>query len=285
MSAAVMGRKLRRNISRRTEPSKSARAVSALAGGVTAGLGRALTLFMQLSLGLLFVLTVSFGILQGYRWITSHPFFRLENLDIQGGQRLDRETIMSIGGIHADSNVLGINIANVQRRLAASDWVESVSVTRVLPGGLIISLKEREPFFLVRSGKHLNYADAGGRIITAVSADKFISLPLLEKEDGMPVSPGVSLLLDEIARNALPFGMSQIALVRQDSAEQFSLFLEKPRVFVQLDGTELHATLENLTRLWDDLEARGELDRVASMFVMQGRAWIKLHPEQASREN
>lgn len=275
MGAAVMGRRIRRNVSRRAELRKPVRA-GAVAGSLVTKLGRFLAVCMQWFLGLLFVLTVSFGILQGYRWITSHEFFRMENLIIQGGHRLGPDEIMALGGLSNGSNVLALNIADVQRRIAASDWVESVSVTRILPGGLTIDIKEREPFFLVRRDDHLCYADANGQIITAVSADKFISLPLLEKEDGVSVSSGVALLLDETARNTLPFGMSQIAWVRQDSAEQFSLFLEKPRVLIQLDGTSLHDTLQSLIRLWADLESRGELDRVASMFVTPERAWIKL---------
>jgi cell division protein FtsQ len=249
------------------------------------GFGRFLVVCVQCFLGLLFVLTVSFGILQGYRWITSHEFFRMETLIIQGGHRLDSDEIMALGGVSKGSNVLAINIAEVQRRIAASDWVESVSVTRILPGGLTIDIKEREPFFLVRRGDHLCYADAAGRIITPVSADKFISLPLLEKEEGVSVSSGVALLLDETARNALPFGMSQIAWVRQDSAEQFSLFLEKPRVLIQLDGTSLHDTLRSLIRLWTDLESQGELERTASMFVTPERAWIKLDPVLPAEES
>lgn len=284
MGAAVMGRRMRRNVSRKVEPRRTAR-TGAMAGGLVLGLGRALSLCTRLVLGIFFILAASFGILHGYRWITSHEFFRLEALTIQGGQRLDREEIMALGGLRPDANVLDVNIADVQRRIAASDWVESVSVTRVLPNGLTIVVKEREPFFLVRRDDHLCYADAGGRIIAAVSADKFISLPLLDKEDGVPVSPGVTRLLEEIARNTLPFGMSQIAWVRQDSAEQFSLLLERPQVFVQLDGTNLSATLDGLIRLWVDLESRGELNRVDSMFVMPGRAWIRLGAEQPLPES
>ena len=48
-------------------------------------------------------------------------------------RRLSTEEIAVLGGVHAGQNVLGINIAEVQRRIAASEWVESVSVTRILP--------------------------------------------------------------------------------------------------------------------------------------------------------
>jgi len=249
-------------------------------GSLAMGFGRTVLGVTRWFLGITFVVVVSFGILLAYRWVTAHEFFALANLNIQGGQRLSPQEIAAMGGVSVGTNVLGVNIAEVQRRIAASEWVESVSVTRVLPDGLVIDIKEREPAFLTRRDEQLYYADINGQPIAAVGVDKFISLPLLENEDGVPVGTGIRQLLSEVSRNALPFGMSQIAWLRQDSAEQFSLFLEKPRILVQLDGVDLNATLACLNRLWNDLESRGELDRTGFMFVMPGRAWIRLGADQ-----
>lgn len=279
MSTAVLGKKVRRNVHRSVERRKPVD-TGAVVGGVALGLVRTVVTMAQWIMGVTFVLAVSFAILFAYRWITEHEYFALANLNIQGAQRLTPQEIAAMGGVDVGANVLAVNIAEIQRRIAASEWVESVSVTRILPDGLVIEIREREPAFLIRLGERMYYADAGGRPIAAVGVDKFISLPLLEKEDAVPVGAGVRRLLDEIGRNALPFGMSQIAWLRQDSAEQFSLYLESPRVLVQLDGTDLHASLACLIKLWADLERRGELGRVGLMFVTPGRAWIRLNADQ-----
>lgn len=279
MSTAVLGKKVRRNVHRKTERRKPVDA-GAMVGGVVLGLGRTVFTMTQWLLGIVAVLTVSFAILLAYRWVTAHEFFALANLHIEGCRRLSSAEIADLGGVQGGQNVLGINIAEVQRRIAASEWVESVSVTRILPDGLTIEIREHEPAFLIRRDDQLYYADANGQPIVAVGVEKFISLPLLEKEDGVPVGPGVRQLLEDVSRNALPFGMSQIAWLRQDSAEQFSIFLERPRVLVQLDGTDLRATLASLGRLWADLDGRGELGRTALMFVTPDRAWVRLNADQ-----
>ena len=279
MSTAVLGKKVRRNVPRKTDRRKPVN-TGEVVGGFVLGLGRTVFTLTQWVLGIGLVVAVSFAILLAYRWITNHSFFELTSLTIEGGRRLSAEEIAALGGVGVGENVLGINIADVQRRIAASEWVESVSVTRILPDGLTIEIREREPAFLTRRDEQLYYADASGQPIAAVGVEKFTSLPLLEKEDGVPVGAGVGRLLDEVSRNALPFGMSQIAWLRQDSAEQFSIFLEKPRVLVQLDGTDLRATLACLTRLWADLDGRGELDRAALMFVTPERAWVRLNADQ-----
>lgn len=279
MSTAVMGKKIRRNVAR-SKDRKQPVDKGAVLGGLLLGLGRTVFILMRWTLGIVAVVVVSFGILFAYRWVTTHEFFALANLQIEGSQRLGRDEIAEMGGVSTGSNVLSINIAEVQRRIAASEWVESVAVTRVLPDGLIIEVKEREPAFLTRRDEQLYYADVNGQTIAAVSVDKFISLPLLEAEEGVQVGNGIRTLLNEVARNSLPFGMSQIAWLRQDSADQFSIFLEKPRVLVQLDGADLDSALKSLTKVWADLGRRGELDRTEFMFVMPGRAWIRLQADQ-----
>jgi cell division protein FtsQ len=279
VNTAVLGKKIRRNVPRR-KANKQPVNKGALLGGFLLGLCRTVLALTRWGLGMAVVVVVSFGILFAYRWVTAHEFFALSNLQIEGSHRLSREEIAQMGAVSAGQNVLSINIAEVQRRIAASEWVESVSVTRILPDGLTIEIREHEPAFLVRRDEQLYYADASGQPIVAVGVEKFISLPLLEKEEGVPVGTGVRRLLEEVSRNALPFGMSQIALLRQDSAEQFSIFLERPRVLVQLDGTDLRATLACLGKLWADLDGRGELGRATLMFVTPERAWVRLSADQ-----
>ena len=197
MSTAVLGKKVRRNVSRRNDRKKSADG-GAMVGGLVWGLGRTVVTLTQWIFGIAFLVAISFGILSAYRWVTEHEFFALVNLNIMGGQRLSPEEIAAMGGVSAGMNVLSINIAEVQRRIAASEWLESVSVTRVLPDGLVIEVKEREPAFLVRRDEQLYYADVNGQPIVTVGVEKFISLPLLEKEDGVPVGNGIRQLLDAV---------------------------------------------------------------------------------------
>lgn len=275
MNTAVMGKKVRRNVVRRSKGRicKSGKTrVRVLAKGMGWFIFWSLILVGIMKLGVSFVVP--------YRWVTTHDFFTIANLDIQGSKRLNQEDITALSGVDIGENIIAVNIAEVQRRIAASPWVQSVSVTRVLPDRLSIDIAEREPAFVMRYDGRLYYADEKGQAIAAVDVDKFTSLPFLEKDDGVPVAPGIHHLLDEIARNGLPFGMRQLAWLRQDSAEQFSLFLENPRIFVQVDGTDLDASLACLVKFWADLDSRGELARVASMFVMPGRAWVRLKADQ-----
>ncbi|GAB1410498.1 hypothetical protein MASR1M90_16520 [Desulfovibrionales bacterium] len=279
MNTAVMTRKVRPNMVRKTDLRRPV-SKGEVFGGVCCSVGRGVRTVCSWTLLLVFMAAVSAGILFSYRWVTTHEFFQLQTLTVLGGQRLSPEEITFLGGVQEKGNLLDINMADVQRRIAASEWIESVAVTRILPDALTIEIKERVPYFLIRREEQLFYADSSGQAIAPVGVEKFISLPVLEKEDGAPLGPGIVALMEEISRNTLPFGMRHLAWIRQDSAEQFSLYLERPRVLVQVDGTDLHATLACLTKLWADLEHRQELDVVTFMFVTPTRAWVRFKTDQ-----
>lgn len=274
MNTALMGRKIRKNVHHRTQLHRPVPKTEVISG-LVAGFARAVATVCRWTLALIFLLAASTAILLAYRWVTEHDFFRLSKLEFKGLQRLSPDEVAALGQVAAGCNILGLNISDIQRRMATSEWIESVAVTRTLPDTLSVEITERIPFFLIQNEGRLFYADISGQAIVGVGVDKFISLPVLDKEEGVALGSGFVAFLEEIEHNALPFGMRQIAWIHQDSPEQFSLFLEQPRILVQLDGKDLAASIVCLGKLWADLEQRGELDLTSSIFVMPGRAWVK----------
>lgn len=222
----------------------------------------------------------SLGILWGYRWVTGHELFQLRQVTVQGTQRFTPEEVAAMGNVQPGISVLDLNIAEVRARIAAHPWIREASVTRVLPDTVIIEISERRPVFLVPREGTFFYADVEGGPIAPVTPERFVSLPVLEKDDAVAVSAGLKQVLAAMERNQLPFGMHQVAWIRQESAEQYSFMIEKPRVLVQLDGRDVNAMVQSLGRLWQDLTQRGEMDKVASVFVMPGRAWISLKKDE-----
>ncbi len=271
------GRKPRKNVSR--EPH---RPVSSGGTPWWVTLGRGLRWTVGILLGCVLVAGISLGILWGYRWVTGHELFQLRQLTVQGTQRFTPEEVAAMGGLQLGQSVLDLNIAEVRARIAANPWIREASVTRVLPDTVVIEIGERRPVFLVPREGTFFYADAEGRPIAPVTPERFVSLPVLEKDEAVDVSAGLKQVLAAMERNQLPFGTHQVAWIRQESAEQYSLMIEKPRVLIQLDGRDVASMVESLGRLWQDLTQRGEMDKVASVFVMPGRAWVSLKKD-ASR--
>jgi cell division septal protein FtsQ len=67
-------------------------------------------------------------------------------------------------------NLLRLPLAEVRQRLATNPWIAAVDVAKQLPDGLRVSVAERRPAVLLRSGEALLYADAAGRQIAPVGS-------------------------------------------------------------------------------------------------------------------
>ncbi len=77
--------------------------------------------------------------------------FLLQNiLILQGNVRLSRDMVLQYGGINEGDNSLSVSIAEIERNLHDTPWVEEVSVKGFLPDRFVIKLKERLPSFWIQ---------------------------------------------------------------------------------------------------------------------------------------
>jgi cell division protein FtsQ len=263
-------RKTGRSTSRRSNSYKDG------AGAKSRVLAALMPVFAALA-WMLMVGSISLGLLYSYRWMTRSPFFSLETITVQGNHYLGDAEVAARAGLHKGQNVLELNIAGIQARLTADPWVETARIRRVLPGTLILTLREREAAFWVRSGNALYYADSRGERIGPVTAGKFISLPFLVMESGDERDrQTLAELVRQLQGRHLPFSDREVAWVQLGPGGGLSLFLEDQAMEVVLDGGNLPVATAQLRRVWKDLRARNELGRVRGLSVMGDKAWVEL---------
>ena len=123
------------------------------------------------------------GVCAGSLWLygkaTTSDFFATRHIDVAGNVRLSREMVLQYGGLKEGENSLAVSIAEVERKLRATPWVEEVSVKRLLPDRFVIKIKERMPTFWVHKDGVLYYANESGEAIAPVESRNFLSLPTL----------------------------------------------------------------------------------------------------------
>ena len=121
------------------------------------------------------------GLCAGSIWLygkaTTSDFFATRHIDVAGNVRLSREMVLQYGGLKEGENSLAVSIAEVERKLRATPWVEEVSVKRLLPDRFVIKIKERMPTFWVHKDGVLYYANESGEAIAPVESRNFLSLP------------------------------------------------------------------------------------------------------------
>ncbi len=219
---------------------------------------------------------ITVGLLYSYRWVTRTPLFGLEEIFVKGNHYLEDEEVVSRAGLEPGQNVLGLNIARIQARLTKEPWVEAVRIKRELPDTLILTIREREASFWIRSGTSLFYADSRGERISPVTPGKFISLPFLVLEEENERNQKIlAELVRQLQGRLLPFSDREVAWVRMGSGDLVTLFLEEGMKIV-LDGEHLPLSGARLKRVWADLRAKNELSRVRTVSVLGSKAWVEL---------
>ncbi len=240
------------------------------------GVGRLFTRAVSMAFMAALVLAVSVALLAGYRWLTTINYFALQNATVTGCSRLSDEHIRQLAGLTPGVNVLSLSMDRMRAELAREPWVDSVSVKRVLPGTVVIDVKEKAPSYLVQYQGTLYYADEVGRIIDKVEPGQFVSLPQIEVEAGM--EKHLTLLADlrrAVAEHQVPFDFGQIAWLRLSWGRGLEIRLMDPGILLCLGSKEWRRNLSRMNLVWTDLRRRGELDKVGLITSEGDKVWVE----------
>ena len=241
------------------------------------------TVMLMLTLSLVAVLGV--GLLYGYRFLTTNPYFELKEIHITGIDRLNRGDILTNADVTLGLNSLDMNVGEVEQRLSANPWIQSVTVRRELPNRLRISVEEKVPAFWIRQGDGLYFADASGRVIAPMHPGETASLPLLSVADGLDEGPAVLKgLLKKMEEQKTPFTQKQAAWIKLTSAHEVEIYLDGHAdgngLTVRLCTDQWEKQLERMKVVWRDLLRRNEFRNAAIIAASGEKVWIKKRPSQ-----
>ncbi|WP_031480779.1 cell division protein FtsQ/DivIB [Maridesulfovibrio frigidus] len=228
------------------------------------------------SVCLLMLAVLGLGCLAGYRWLTAHPYFALQDIKVTGNHRLTYGEILGISDVGLNKNSLAVNIGDVESRLSANNWIKSAAVKRELPGSLFIHVREKSPQFMVRQSDKLFYCDSSGELIAPVAPGKFASLPFLNIEsDAMEKAEILPKFMAVLSRRELPFDPGQIAWIDIKGGNRMEIFMDNLGLTVRLELNNWQEQLSHLNTVWNDLKHRGEFRNVATISVGKGRVWVE----------
>lgn len=260
---------VRNNYSRR--PSKSGKKISLPTSGLM-GVCRWLTVMLTVCA---ILVLASVGVLYLYRFITTHDYFSVRDVEVSGNVMLNKEEVLETAGISYGMNSIALNIADVESRLAKSAWIGEVSVKRLLPDRFAIKVKEREPVFWVLRDGTLHYTDVRGNILAPVGPGRFASFPTLEVgpggEDLLPRMPEV-IAIFKGAR--LPVDISLVSWIRLSAGKGVELYLDNPGLRISVATEDLRGNLDRLCVVLADLGRRGDLREVSEVRASDGNVWV-----------
>ena len=227
----------------------------------------------------LFVLGISFSLVYAYRYFTTNSYFALKILEIEGNSRLSSKEILEITDLQNGANILKLSLPSVEELVGRNPWVEEVSVQRVLPGKLVIGVREKAPVFWLLHNGSLHYADAWGRLIAPVVPGQLASLPALEVEPGAEeATAALPDLVKSLEDSQLPVKMASVSLVRLSAARGVEVYLENSRLKLTIGLEDWLPNLDRLSKTLPDLGRRGELGQVREIKAQGADGWVEKAP-------
>lgn len=82
-------------------------------------------------------------------YFTQSPYFQARQIEVIGCRRLDRQQVLAIAGIDAQINILSLNLTTTRKRLLADPWIAAATISREIPSGLKIHIREETPLALL----------------------------------------------------------------------------------------------------------------------------------------
>lgn len=105
------------------------------------------------------------------------PIFNVKQIKVEGLQKLLEEDIVNLSQIQLEENMFKIKISDVVKKIEENTYVGTATITRELPKTIKITIKEREPKYIIETTNGCAYIDRTGHVLE-ISGEK-LELPVL----------------------------------------------------------------------------------------------------------
>jgi len=110
-------------------------------------------MFFKAAAGLAVLCIMSTGFVLIYDFITQCDYFKAKSLTITGNHMFSDKQIISQADLKKGVNIFSVNLSIVQKRLLAHPWIEEAEISRELPSGIKIRIKEHKAVAIVDLGR------------------------------------------------------------------------------------------------------------------------------------
>jgi cell division protein FtsQ len=94
-----------------------------------------------------------YGGFRGWTWARTSPFFALEQTTFHGLHRATEAELVKLSGLTLGQNLWTLDMAALEKGMAAHPWIRSVKVSRRFPRGVATQVEEHVPAATVLLGE------------------------------------------------------------------------------------------------------------------------------------
>jgi cell division protein FtsQ len=198
------------------------------------------------------------------RYVIGSPHFAVSSVQVRGQERRSEAAIVAESGIVQGANAFAVDLDAARAALLADPWIEEASLSRRLPGTILIQVRERHAAALVVIGDTWLAADDGEPFKKLEPGDP-TELPLVTG-----LTPDVIAADREEARRIVRRGIDLAAEydrgtlskrapleeVHVDPSDAFTLVVGRPSMDLVVGGPPFRRKLEEAARVVAELDKR-----------------------------
>jgi len=219
---------------------------------------------------LILVLTL-FGFFQS-------PFFRVTELEVRGIALLEAEEVRAMMNLRGEQHIYSFSLGEMQGRIASDPRVADVSISRRLPGRLVVQVRERRPVAVIARGGVFALINQDGKVLAVKSSWPGMDLPVLAEVQVSNLTLGERLddpEVDELLRCAELLGDMSHRISQMMREEGYiSLYTtETAHIMFPVDDEDAREAMEVLTDIMNEglIESGSVIDlRIPERPVMRG---------------
>lgn len=166
------------------------------------------------------------------------PIFNIQTIKVEGNNKISSDTIISLSGVVTGENIFRISCKNITNNIKENPYIESVTISRNLPGTLEISVEEREVAYQIKVINSYVYINSHGYILEKNS--KSANVPVIE---GFSTDQDTLLNSTRISDNDIPYLNAMLRIMNTAKKEEVSDLITK--IIIENDEYILELKSEN----------------------------------------
>ena len=153
------------------------------------------------------------------------PIFTLQQIKINGANYITQDDILKVGNIYIGEPLFQLETDSITNRLSQDLRIEEVSVRRVLPNTLEVTIKERRPVATILCDYGYLDMDKNGKILDSYKNLKTMQIPMITGASVRDLYIGDDVD-DELVKKILDFlnklnveslnKLSEVAIISED---------------------------------------------------------------------
>lgn len=181
--------------------------------------------------------------------------FPLKQIVITGNRNLQTAEVESLLGVKLGQDMAGLAKGRLADRLKGSAWVERLSLrNEFYSGRILVRLKEREPFALIKKGGRIWIADSKGKLLEQVGEGVEPLLPVIEADpEAYPETFREAMIFARLLKEAGSFDKPLTIFANTDPD---GLAMDIDGVAIKVGFGEYERKLEKLRELKAEISRR-----------------------------